>query len=622
MSNIIITFAACYIRRYPQKLPDRIPCECVLGGTNKGNSKYMLTFEETGLRSEIITAVTELGYESPTKIQEEAIPSILTQENDLIALAQTGTGKTAAFGLPIVHKVNPDLKEVQALILCPTRELCIQIQKDLESFAKYLPKLNLIAVYGGTPIYNQIRGLRRGCHVVVGTPGRTLDLINRGELKVENIHYLVLDEADEMLNMGFQKDLDAILAETPEEKQTFLFSATMPHEIARISKKYMDSPVEISVGERNSGSKDVSHEFYMVHARDRYEALKRIADIHPDIYGIIFCRTKRDTKDVARKLTQDGYDVDALYGDLTQAQRDEVMGQFRSGNLQLLVATDVAARGIDVNELTHVINYELPDDLEVYIHRSGRTGRAGNTGVSISIIHTRETRKIRQLEQMAGKKFTRKMVPTGKEICERQLLNLVDKVGKIDVNEQQIAPYLPAVYEQLESLSREELIQRFISVEFNRFLTYYKHARDLNVNYRERSDRYSRSNNNGRDRERYGNKENGRRGDRRLSGSFKGYYVNLGYKNQMSPTVLINLVNELLPRKRVRIGKIDINKKRTYFEVDQRFSRDLSNAFKNADYEGITLNLEVAEKESSFKQDDYRHEDDGKRKRKRRRKKR
>ncbi len=571
----------------------------------QGNINYMLTFKETGLRSEIISAVTELGYETPTQIQKDAIPAILSSDRDLIALAQTGTGKTAAFGLPIIEQVDTSNRQVQALILCPTRELCIQIQGDLESFAKYIPRLKTIAVYGGTSISNQIYTLKKGCQIVVGTPGRTLDLIRRRELKVDHIQYLVLDEADEMLNMGFQKDLDAILAETPEEKQTFLFSATMPREIARIAKKYMTEPEEIAVGERNSGAEDVSHKYYMVHARDRYEALKRIADVHPHIYGIIFCRTKRDTKDVARKLMHDGYNADALYGDLTQIQRDQVMDQFRSKNLQLLVATDVAARGIDINELTHVINYELPDDLEVYVHRSGRTGRAGNKGVSISIIHTRETRKIRSLENMVGKKFSREMVPTGQEICERQLLNLIQKVGNVEVDEQQIAPYLSDIYKSLESLSREELIQHFISVEFNRFLSSYKYARDLNVHDKrrdryDRPDRYDRS---GRG-DRYGRHDRGGRGrerggDRRSSKSFSSFNINVGYKQQMNPGDLISLVNELLPRKRVQIGKIDINSKQTYFEIDSRYSDELKQAFRNVNFGGVEVELASKQKQSA-----------------------
>ncbi|RLD83641.1 MAG: ATP-dependent helicase, partial [Bacteroidetes bacterium] len=441
----------------------------------------MITFKETELNPEILKALDELGFVNPTPIQEKTIPHLLSSERDLVGFAQTGTGKTAAFGLPIIHQIDTKSKNVQAIILSPTRELCVQIAQDITNYAKYTKGLNVVAVYGGTSIDTQIRSLKKGAQIVVGTPGRTLDLIKRKKLKLSTVEYLVLDEADEMLTMGFKDDLDAILEGTPAEKQTLLFSATMPKEIANIAKKYMKDSVEISAGKKNIGAENVNHIYYMVNARDRYLALKRIADINPKIYGIVFCRTRRETKEVAEKLMGDGYNADALHGDLSQAQRDYVMSRFRTKKLQLLVATDVAARGLDVTDLTHIINYNLPDDLEVYIHRSGRTGRAGKKGISISIIHSRETGKIRMIQKKVGKTFEHIPVPSGKEICGKQLYNLIDKVEKIEVDESQIEQFLPEIYKKLDWLSREELIKHFVSAEFNRFLAYYKNAPDLNV---------------------------------------------------------------------------------------------------------------------------------------------
>ncbi|MCL4146960.1 UNVERIFIED_CONTAM: hypothetical protein GTU68_053084, partial [Idotea baltica] len=407
--------------------------------------------------------------------------------------------------------------------------------------------------------------------IVVGTPGRVLDLIKRRILKLNEIKWVVLDEADEMLNMGFQEDLDSILSETPDEKQTLLFSATMPPAIARISKRYMTDPAEISVGERNSGAKNVQHEFYMVHARYRYEALRRIVDMNSDMYAIIFCRTRSNTNEVARKLGNDGYEADAINGDLSQAQRDQVMGRFRNRQIQFLVATDVAARGIDIDDLTHVINYELPDELEVYVHRSGRTGRAGKSGISMSIIHTRETRAISMLERMVQKRFERKPIPSGKDICEQQLLKLVDKIEKVEVDESQIEPFLPGIYEKLSWLSREELIKHVISVEFNRFIAHYKNAPDLN-----RSD--SRE-----------------RGGRRSSTSFSRFHINLGSKHELNPNRLMGLINEQTQNKNVRIGKIDIMKKFSFFEIESQFSSQLPELFQGASFEGTPAIIQPAE---------------------------
>ncbi|OJJ22979.1 DEAD/DEAH box helicase [marine bacterium AO1-C] len=542
----------------------------------------MVTFEEIGLRPEILQAVHALGFEKPTPIQEQAIPFVLSENTDLLAFAQTGTGKTAAFSLPMLERIDAELPQIQALVLCPTRELCLQIAQDIDNFTKFL-KIRTTAVYGGASIDKQIDKLKRGAHIVVGTPGRTLDLIKRKRLKLEQIQWLVLDEADEMLNMGFKQELDSILATTPKEKQTLLFSATMPKELIRIAEQYMHEPKKITVGQRNTGAKNVSHEFYVVQARDRYQALKRITDINPNIYGIVFCRTRRETKEIANKLMQDGYNADALHGDLSQAQRDHVMSRFRSRHLQILVATDVAARGLDVDDISHVINFNLPDDLEVYIHRSGRTGRAGKTGVSLIITHSREIGRIKSIERKIGKTIERKKVPTSREICEKRLLHLMDKVKEVNVNDDEIAPYLPKVYEKLESLSREDLIKHFVSFEFNRFLEYYKDAPDLNVaNKRER---------NGRDREREGER-GGRDRKRRGRVDFNRYFINLGSKDELSPKNLLSFIDSHPKLKNVEVGKIDIQKSFSFFEIDKRYESQLIEAFAEVEYGGNEIVIE------------------------------
>jgi len=444
----------------------------------------MSTFQQMGLKKEILDAIGEMGFETPTSIQEKAIPVILTSSKDIIGRAQTGTGKTGAFGLPILQKLDPHSDHVQALILCPTRELCIQITKEIQNFAKKMLDVKVIPVYGGTSMDTQVYALKQKAQIVVGTPGRTLDLINRKKLKIEGIQWVVLDEADEMLSMGFKDDMDAILANTSKEKQTLLFSATMPHEIMRMVKTYMKDPIEIAAEQIQTGADNVTHHYYEVQARDRYVALKRVIDMQPDIYAIVFCRTRAETKEIAEKLSAEGYNSDALHGDLSQQQREYTLGRFRSKTLQLLIATDVAARGLDVTDLTHVINFNLPDDPDVYIHRSGRTGRAHRKGISITIIHSRENNRIKDLERRVGKTFERKKVPTGKEICEKQLFHLVEKVENVEVEEKQIMEFLPVIFNKLSWLDREELIKRFVSVEFNRFLAYYKDATDINVEHR------------------------------------------------------------------------------------------------------------------------------------------
>ena len=491
----------------------------------------MTTFQQMGLKQEVLSALDAMGFEQPTSIQAKAIPQIISSTQDLIGRAQTGTGKTGAFGIPILNNLDLKSDHVQALILCPTRELCLQITKEIQNFAQHLPMVKVVPVYGGSSMDTQVFALKNKAQIVVATPGRALDLVNRKKLKLEQLQWLVLDEADEMLSMGFKDDMDAILATTPKEKQTLLFSATLPHEIMRIVKTYMTDPMEIAAEKVQTGADNVTHHYYEVQAKDRYVAIKRILDAHPDIYAIVFCRTRAETKEIAEKLSGDGYNSDALHGDLSQQQREYTMSRFRSKTLQLLIATDVAARGLDVNDLTHVINYNLPDDPDVYIHRSGRTGRAHRKGVSITIIHSREHNRLRDLERRIGKPFEKKLVPTGKQICEKQLYHLVDKVENVEVDESQINDYLPVIFSKLSWLDRDELIKRFMSIEFNQFLSYYKDSRDINLDSKnrddrgrgERSDRGGRSERSSRDdrgsrgggeREPWKKKEYGSRDDR------------------------------------------------------------------------------------------------------------
>ena len=550
-----------------------------------------MTFSDIGLDKNIQKAISDLGFEQPTPIQSESIPFLLSEENDLIALAQTGTGKTAAFGLPIIQQIEIERKQTQAIILCPTRELCLQITKDLNTYAKYTKGLRITAVYGGANIQTQIKALNSGSQIVVGTPGRVIDLIKRKKLKLGHIEYVVLDEADEMLNMGFKEDLDTILAETPEEKRTLLFSATMPKEVMRITKNYMFSPKTIEVAGRNEGAKNVEHHFYMVNARDRYKALRRICDVNPDIYGIVFCRTRRETKDVADKLMQDGYNADALHGDLSQSQRDHVMGRFRKRNLQMLVATDVAARGIDIDDLTHIINYNLPDDLEVYVHRSGRTGRAGKNGISIIIAHSRERRKLQAISKMLKKDLNQKQVPNGEEICAIQLLALIDKVVKTNVNEQ-IEKYIPNIKEKLAHLDKEELLKHFVSAEFNRFLSFYKNAPDLNISTKsERRRTTDRGRNNKKD------KKGGRTGH--AEEGYSRFFINLGKVQDLEAHNLIGLINEYTRQRNIPIGKIDILRKFSFFEIDSNHEKDVLAGLANANWNGNKVSVELSKPPSS-----------------------
>ncbi|TMM31031.1 DEAD/DEAH box helicase [Polaribacter aestuariivivens] len=538
----------------------------------------MSTFKEIGLKAPIVKALTDLGYEKPTVIQEKAIPQIISSNTDLKAFAQTGTGKTAAFSLPILELLDESNSNVQAIILSPTRELAVQIGKNIEDFCKYLPNVKVTTVYGGANMEQQIRSLKRGSQIVVGTPGRTVDLINRRALKLGNVQWLVLDEADEMLNMGFKDELDKVLEATPETKQTLLFSATFPREVESIARNYMTKPVEITSGEKNQGSDNVSHEYYSVTERTRYPALKRIADLNPDIYAIIFCRTRRETQEVADNLIKDGYSADSLHGDLSQGQRDSVMGKFRKKTIQILVATDVAARGLDVTELTHVLNHKLPDQIENYTHRSGRTGRAGNKGISIVLVNGKEKGKLRAIERIIKKKFVETKVPTGKEIVQNQLMNLIDKVQNTEVNESEISEFLPNIYEKLESLNREELIQKFVSLEFNTMLAYYENAKDLN-------DLSSRDNSRARS----------------TNENMTRFFINIGRKDSLNPGKLIGLINEQNIGDKIEIGAIDILDTFSFFEIDKNFEDKTLEAFaaNQPDFDGRSVNVEITKKERS-----------------------
>lgn len=535
----------------------------------------MSTFKELGLNDEILKALTDLGYETPSEIQEKAVPQVISSTQDLKAFAQTGTGKTAAFSLPVLQQLNANDKSTQAIILSPTRELAVQIGKNIESFSKYMKGVNVLTVYGGANIDEQIRGLRKGVQIVVGTPGRTVDLIKRGRLKLENVQWLILDEADEMLNMGFKDELDQVLEVTPEDKQTLLFSATFPREVESIARNYMDNPVEITAGQKNKGSDNVTNEYYVVTERNRYPALKRICDANPDVYGIVFCRTKRETAQVAENLIQDGYNADALHGDLSQAQRDGVMQKFRNKSLQILVATDVAARGLDVNNLTHVINYKLPDQTEAYTHRSGRTGRAGNKGISIALITNKEVGRLRPIERKINKKFDKKEVPSGEEICKSQLFSLINNVKETEVNHDQIDTYLESIYSSLEGLSREDLIQKFVSVEFNKFLKYYTNSRDLNEAERGRADD---------------------RGKSRDDENMTRFFINLGRKDDLNPGKLIGLINEQEITDNVEIGQIEILDTFSFFELDKNFTDETISSFEGAEFSGRSVNVEITQK--------------------------
>lgn len=519
----------------------------------------MKTFEELGVSLEIRKAIEEMGYENPMPVQEEVIPYLLGNGNDVVALAQTGTGKTAAFGLPLIQKIDVTRRVPQALILCPTRELCLQIAGDLTDYSKYITDLKILPVYGGSSIDSQIRSLKQGVHIIVATPGRLIDLMERKVANLSTVRDVVMDEADEMLNMGFTDSINAILEKVPQDRNTLMFSATMSPEISRIAKTYLHDAKEITIGTKNEGSKNVNHIAYIIHAKDKYLALKRVVDFYPQIYGIIFCRTRKETQEIADKLIQDGYNADSLHGELSQAQRDLVMQKFRQRHLQLLVATDVAARGLDVNDLTHVINYGLPDDTESYTHRSGRTGRAGKTGISIAIINLREKGKMREIERIIKKQFTVGQLPSGKEICEQQLIKVIDEIEKVKVNEEEIEAFLPGIYRKFEWLSKEDLIKRVVSMEFNRFLEYYKNAPEI--------EQPKNSDKKGEPKER---KERGTDKEKSSRKAEKGYtrlFLNLGKTDGFYANQIIELINRNLKKERIQIGRIDLMQNFSFFEI-------------------------------------------------------
>jgi ATP-dependent RNA helicase DeaD len=534
----------------------------------------MQSFETLGLAGEIVEAVRKLGFETPTPVQSKAIPVLLQGQQDVVALAQTGTGKTAAFGLPLIQLMDENDNTTRALVLAPTRELCMQITSDFENFSKSVKRLNIVAVYGGASITDQIKRIKRGAQIIVATPGRLMDLLDRRVVNLSVIQYLVLDEADEMLNMGFKEDIDHILSHTSENKNVWLFSATMPAEVRRIANTYMVDPVELTVGEKNQGNQNIVHQYMVVDDRDRYLALKRIVDFNLEIFGVIFCRTKVDTQRIAEHLIKDGYNADALHGDLTQQQRDRVMRNFKSKALQLLVATDVAARGIDVNNITHVIHMNMPDEIEFYTHRSGRTARAGKTGVSIALISKRELQKIRQIEKMIKVNFERVLVPTGQEVCEKRVLNIVHRLRKVHLNENEIAHFLPAVNEELKDLSKEEIIKRFTALEFNHFLDYYRGAPDLNKSDKsERIDKHHKDEVIGGDR----------------------LFINLGKMDGLDAGKLLAMICDRSSISGDKVGKIELKGAYSFFEVDPDFTSVVRDHLHGFEFKGRVVRIEITE---------------------------
>lgn len=555
------------------------------------------SFKDLGVDERLLRAIEELGFERPMPVQERVIPHLLNEDNDVVALAQTGTGKTAAFGLPVIQRIDVDSRDTQALILSPTRELCLQIGSDLADFSKYLPGLSVLPVYGGSSIESQIRALKRGVQIIVATPGRLIDLIKRGVVKLEHVHTVILDEADEMLNMGFLDSIDEILASVPTDRKMLMFSATMPNEIAKIAKKYMRDPLEFVVGTRNEGAANVKHIYYMVNARDKYLALKRVADYNPNIYAIIFCRTRRETQEVADKLIQDGYNADSLHGDLSQQQRDIVMKKFRDRVIQMLVATDVAARGLDVDDLTHVINYGLPEDTAVYTHRSGRTGRAGKTGVSVAIIHSREKGKARDIEKKIGKTFERKEVPTPQQIIEKQIYNLADRLERVKVNDEEIDKYFTGVSRKLGWLSQEDLLKRVLSLEFNRLLDYYKDAPAIDfIDEKPRKGKGEKGSPK-RDRAPRSMEEKDRR---TASKGMARIYLNVGKRDGFFAASLIEALNKNVPGQRVDVGRIDLLPGYSLFDVKKADASRVVNALKGADFMGKRLYSEIAEADKDY----------------------
>jgi len=541
-----------------------------------------MSFENLDLIDELLRAVNELGFVEPTPIQAEAIPEIIGGDRDLVGLAQTGTGKTAAFGLPMIQLIDFGLAYIQGVAICPTRELCMQISDDINKLSKYVKNAKVAAVYGGVSIQHQRKQIKKGAHIVVSTPGRLLDLINRKIADLSKVSYLVIDEADEMLNMGFQEDIDAILKNMPSQKRTWLFSATMPAEVAKIAKTYMQNPVEITVGKKNGGAKNILHLNYVVQEKDRYQALKRIIDYDPDIYGLVFCRTRKETQEIAEKMIKDGYNAEALHGDLSQAVRDNVMRRFKTMAIRILVATDVAARGIDVQDITHVINYKLPDEAENYTHRSGRTARAGKSGTSIAIINTREKRKLQFIEKKAGVKFNYAKVPEGYSICEKQLYSMISQIVEVEVNQEEIGRFLQPVYDTLSSLTKEELIQKFVSIEFNRFLNYYKDSKDINVSLKKKEAAHRPAK---KDRQ----KKN------LAPGKSKRFFLNAGSMDNMKKSALIRTICSKAGISSEKIGPIEIMRKFSFFEVEKSVAAKVLKSMEGAKIDNRDIRVKYAE---------------------------
>ena len=558
--------------------------------------KNLKTFEELGVCEEIRNAITELGFEQPMPVQEEVIPYLLGNRNDIIALAQTGTGKTAAFGIPLLQRTDARVKQTQALVLSPTRELCLQIADDLKDFAKYMEGINVVPVYGGTSIENQIRALKHGAQIIVATPGRLIDLMNRGAARLEAVKNVVLDEADEMLNMGFSESINEILAGVPTDRNTLLFSATMSKDIERIAHSYLHEPKEIVVGSRNEGAEHVNHVYYMVNAKDKYLALKRIVDFYPKIYAIIFCRTKRETQEIADKLIHDGYNAESLHGDLSQQQRDLTMQKFRQHLTQLLVATDVAARGLDVDDLTHVVNFGLPDDIESYTHRSGRTGRAGKKGTSIAIVHTRERHKMRSIEKVIGKEFVQGSIPTPQEICKKQLYKVMDEIVKVDVNDEEIAPFMADINRYFEFMDKEDVIKKMVSMEFGRFLAYYADAPEIENPAEKRKEAKKGS---GKDRPQAQGKRGG--APRKAEAGYRRLFVNLGKTDGFYPGEVMQFINRHV-KGRQEVGHIDLKDKFSYIEVPERDARRVMAAIDGTVYKGRAVRCNDADQDGASPQ--------------------
>lgn len=546
-----------------------------------------MDFKTLGLKTELIKAVENLGFQTPMPIQEKAIPALLSGERDFVGLAQTGTGKTGAFGLPLIQQIDPSLTYPQGVVVCPTRELCLQIADDLKQFARYMKNINIVAVYGGASILNQVIQIKKGCQIIVATPGRLLDLMERKVVKLSQVSYAILDEADEMLNMGFKEDIDSILDSMPAHRRIWLFAATMPREVAAIARNYLTNPLEVSSGDQNRTPENIEHTCYVIHEKNRYQGLKRIIDYAPEIFGLVFCRTRKETQDVAERLMQDGYNAEALHGDLSQAQRDSVMRKFRQRTAKILVATDVAARGLDVDDITHVIHYRLPGEAEIYTHRSGRTARAGKSGTSIALINVKEKRRVNIMEEKGHFKFQFGKIPNGRAICKKQLFNLVDKIVQTDVNQEEIADYLPAIYDSLKGLDKEELIKRFVSTEFNRFIEYYRDAGDINV---KSSKKASAVNKPVKKRERFKRKKTQR------------FFISVGKLDKINKGAIVRLICDNSGIRSNLIGDIDLNREFSFFEVEKSASREIRKSFSNARLNGRSVEVHrVPKKENHSK---------------------